>query len=324
MKAKLQKAISILLTALMIVSVYPTTIFADSNEEYSYKTVAEKDGITYVELTSYRGTSNSITLPTKINENVVVGLNYNFGPNSSYKPSEIIVPEGYDYIGGFRGFNSLSITLPSSVRVISNRAFEKTTIKSINFPEGLEAIDFGAFENAVFKQESITLPNSLKYIGELSFKYTSIKSVEIGSNAKIANIDYTYGIGVSGQDISAVEARNPFCYSAIQSITLNPNNPYLTAENGALYNKDKTVLYSYTNNEDSACSFEIPESVETVVWYAFSGFEINELKFNKTIECINKHSFAEMKANKITFSENSQIKIIDKYGNTERGYEKMA
>lgn len=313
MKTKVQKAISILLAILMIISVCPTTILADINEEYSYKTVAEKDGVTYVELTSYKGTSNSITLPTEIDGNIVVGLNNSFCSNTKYKPSEIIVPEGYEYIGGFRGFNNLSITLPSSVRIINYRAFANATIKSINFPEGLEAIDFEAFINAVFNQESITLPNSLKYIGELSFEGANIKSIEIGSNTKIANIDYTYGIDVSGQDISAFETRNPFCNSKIQSITVNPNNPYLTAENGALYNKDKTVLYSYTNSEDTARSFEIPKSVETIVWYAFSGFEINELKLNETLDTINRRSFYGVKANKITFSENSRIKKIDKY-----------
>ncbi len=312
MKIKVKKAISILLAVLMIISVCPTTILADSNEEYSYKTVAEKDGVTYVELTSYKGTSKSISLPTEIDGNMVVGLNYNFGVISKTKPNKIIVPEGYDYIGGLRGLKDLDITLPSSVKIIKNSAFQNTTIKSINFPEGLEAIDFRAFQNTVFKETNITLPDSLKFIGEFSFEGANIKNIEIGSNAKIGDFDYTYGIGINEYDISDDTIRNPFCNSKIQSITVNPDNPYITEENGVLYSKDKSVLYSYVN-KNPICSFEIPESVNTVVWYAFSGFTIDDLKINETMENINGHSFAEIKANEITFGENCRIKTIDKY-----------
>lgn len=316
MKAKLQKAISILLTALMIVSVCPTTILADSNEEYSYKTVAEKDGVTYVELTSYRGTSNSITLPTKINENVVVGLNYNFGPNSSYKPSEIIVPEGYDYIGGFRGFNNLSITLPSSLKMIDYYSFQSTTIKSINFPEGLEAIGFDAFMGVSFTNTDIVLPDSLKYIDCRAFNSSNITSIHLGKNVNYVSMsEYKYGVDlIVDENIDNLDDVYSFigdCKS-LTEITVEEENPYFSVEDNVLLSKDKSLLWTYPAGLEKT-DYKVPSSVRIISSNAFYGASFNSFILSNTVSEIHRYSFRDLSADNFIFEDNCALTEIPIY-----------
>lgn len=102
--------------------------------------------------------------------------------------------------GAFAKRNSLKeVTLPSSLRIIGNNAFEYTGIETISFPsslvaigrqafqgcktlrkvefsEGLEEIYHEAFLNTEVKK--ITFPDSLKKLGKYNFNYWDMESIE--------------------------------------------------------------------------------------------------------------------------------------------------
>lgn len=315
MKKKLFKITSILLAFILIITAMPTFALAATTEDgqYSYNVLFTKDDVKYIELYNYQGSQSSVVVPSEIDGMKVLSLHRTFDSNKKVK--SITVSEGIEGIDYYTFRNcSISISLPSTLKYIGSDSFMKATINEINFPEGLEAIDFRAFENAVFAKPDIKLPDGLKYIGELAFDGSNLKSIEIGSSAKIANIDYTAGVGVSGYDPDSVsETRNPFRNSAVQSITVDADNPYLTAESGVLYNKDKTVLISYSGGGSVKRSFEIPESVETVVHYAFSGTQLNELTLNSTMTSVNNYSFYGVSAQTLNFGNSCKITEIGNY-----------
>ena len=56
--------------------------------------------------------------------------------------------------------------------------------------------------------------------------------------------------------------------SNLLTINVSPNNPYLSSKDGALYNKDQTVLIFVPTNVKS---FRVPDSVTLILIYAFDG-----------------------------------------------------
>ena len=88
------------------------------------------------------------------------------------QPASIIIPEGVEEIGGFKGCSSLrgDILLPSTLRVLQGAAFEGTSISHINLPEGLEIIDEFTFYNCAYLQDTITIPSSVIQINHNAFE----------------------------------------------------------------------------------------------------------------------------------------------------------
>ncbi|MGN0528904.1 MAG: leucine-rich repeat protein [Eubacterium sp.] len=313
MRNLIKKATAVLLAVLLAISAFPLTAFAGTSGDYSYFEVAKNNGVTYVELSSYNGTSNSITLPTELDGKVVVGTNYNFGPNTANKPTEIIVPEGYNYIGGIRGFKNLSITLPSSVKIICSDAFENTTVESINFPQGLEAIGFSAFEGVTFTDTDIVLPDSLKYISDLAFSSTNITSIHLGKNVNYSRLEsFEYGVDIVAVDntknMNDVRSFIGKC-SSLSEITVDIENPYLTADNNALLSKDKSILWCYPAGLPQR-DYTTPDYVKAIASYAFSGAKFNSFTLSNTVTDLYEHSFTLIYADSFTFEDNCGLNEI--------------
>lgn len=65
--------------------------------------------------------------------------------------------------------NCTSVTLPNTLKTITNSALEECAFTSIDLPEGLETIDMYAFFGS--KLTSITIPSTVTYIGASAFLY---------------------------------------------------------------------------------------------------------------------------------------------------------
>lgn len=313
MKTKARKAISIILAIIMVISVCPLTVFADveTSGEFGYEEIAHHDGITYVELCWYTGTEKSITLPTELDGKVVVGMDYNFINNSKVKPTEIVVPEGYDYVGGLRGVRGLSITLPSSLRYIDEYAFQDSSISSINLPEGLVGIGYDAFKNVTFSDRDIVLPDSLKYISGAAFCNTNIESIHIGKNADFVMTDeYHFGVDIDATEIkyNTQYSNEPFVANckSLSVITVDNENPNFSVEGNVLLSKDRSVLWSYPAGL-SRCSYTIPRDVEYIAYHAFFDAKFEQFVIPNTIEDLGDQAFAGITADSISFEKGFKL-----------------
>lgn len=84
----------------------------------------------------------------------------------------------------FRYSNIDDIEIPSNIKIIDFKAFEKSDIHRITFNEGLTTINSEAFYGCESLQ-NVKLPNSLEILGRSTFaRCNNLKSISIGDNVK--------------------------------------------------------------------------------------------------------------------------------------------
>ncbi len=115
--------------------------------------------------------------------------------------TELTIPEGTSVIRDHFNFAGLrSLTLPKSLKVISDSAFEGCkNLETVNFPDGLETIGKCAFEGTALREvvipkgckigswafagceqlERVTLPDDLTEIPAFTFLKTKIESISL-------------------------------------------------------------------------------------------------------------------------------------------------
>lgn len=150
----------------------------EANSFWNCDALADENGFAVVSgiLVGYYKKGTSLHVPDGVTKILTLsnGTSYfDFDPEKSI--SEIILPDGLEDIGEsvFEGFKGLtSISIPNSVRFISNKAFFKSGLKSVELKEGLEVIGAEAF--AVTPLETVTIPKSVKVIGAQAFYGCSI------------------------------------------------------------------------------------------------------------------------------------------------------
>jgi hypothetical protein len=197
----------------------------------------------------------------------------------------IILPNNVTSIGqgAFCRTSLTSITIPNRVTSIGNWAFWGCdSLTEINVDAGNSAY---TAENGVLynknkttlvaypggKTGAFTIPNSVTSIGDWAFGGCSLTSVTIpNSVSSIGDRAFdectrltSVTIGNSVTSIGIV----PFSLcTSLTEINVDAGNSAYTAENGVLYNKNKTTLIAYP----SATVFTIPNSVTSLRDYAFN------------------------------------------------------
>ena len=215
----IKKLLSIFVAIVMVMSIAPVCVFAEENI------------LDYITYKIYNGEVTITDCDESISGDVVI-------------PDTI---DGYPVTSLYEAFcfckNITSITLPDSVRFISESSFwDCENLKTINFGNGLIHIEQFAFSDCV-SLESIKIPDSVKIIGSGALvKCSNLERVEIGKNLE------TFGDSV----FSGCES--------LKTITVDEENPYFSAENGVLYNKDKTELLYYPAGKTES-AFVVPEGV---------------------------------------------------------------
>ena len=77
-----------------------------------------------------------------------------------------------------------SISIPAAVKMICNKAFYSSGLKTVELKEGLETIGAGAF--ALTSLETVVIPKSVKEIGAQAFYGCSkIRDFFISENTKV-------------------------------------------------------------------------------------------------------------------------------------------
>ncbi len=201
--------------------------------------------------------------------------------------TDLVVPENVTEIAyaAFAGSNSLkTIDLPDTIEKVGGRAFHWSpwynqqsndwvyvddvalygykgdiwTATAPQIPEGILVLGDYSMENSTFN--AIALPDTLRTIGEYAFHDNkNLKALHIPENVK--NI---YANAFEGCD-------------SLTALTVDEDNPYFTAVDNALYNKDMTELILCLKQKTDV--FMVPESVTKIHSGAFETSDIAYIVF---------------------------------------------
>ncbi len=203
---------------------------------------------------------------------------YSWAFSSCHNLTSIIFPNSVTIIseGMFENCNSLtSIMLPDSITTIGDHAFFGCrSLTSVTIPDSVITIGDNAFQSCD-SLTSITFPDSVISIGIRAFyKCTNLTSVIIPDS-------------VTSIFVGAFEE----CDS-LTSFTVDNNNKYYSSdEYGALFDKDKTVLFQYPVG-NTRTNYIIPDNVTTIGNEAFYACEnLTSIAIPDSLKEVGEYAF---------------------------------
>lgn len=193
----------------------------------------------------------------------------------------VYVPEEVQYgsttykvtgIDQFRNKEIREISLPGTIEKITNGTFMNCkNLQTVKLGVGISYVSNEMFYNCTALQ-NISLPNSLQYISTTAFRgCTSLKSIQLPESLDSLG-DYVFLDCESLSNIvlpKSLHAIGHSCFSGcneLSTIKVSPANPYFSTDGKAIFNKDKTVLYTTI----PLTSYNIPSTVRELESYAFS------------------------------------------------------
>jgi hypothetical protein len=260
------------------------------------KEVVVEDGVTSVSNDAFAWCSNleKVTLADSVNM-----LDYQaFYACGSLK--EVTLSKGLREIGQecFFGCSLTSLELPSSLKYIREEAFGNTfypdeyfgtnTFDTLYIPAGVKEISSSSFSNCR-NLSNITVDKNNNYFEIYDsvlyyYNYGNLEITFIPYDIQVLNIpegayEISYDTGyIFNNDIttinipSSVESVSDlYSWDTLKEINVSEDNPYLSSENGVLYNKDKTEIISYPSAKKDSI-LVLPETVTTVKQDSFNYF----------------------------------------------------
>lgn len=193
----------------------------------------------------------------------------------------VYVPEEVQYgsttykvtgIDQFRNKEIREISLPGTIEKITNGTFVNCkNLQTVKLGVGISYVSNEMFYNCTALQ-NISLPNSLQYISTTAFRgCTSLKSIQLPESLDSLG-DYVFLDCESLSNIvlpKSLHAIGHSCFSGcneLSTIKVSPANPYFSTDGKAIFNKDKTVLYTTI----PLTSYNIPSTVRELRDHAFS------------------------------------------------------
>ena len=269
---KFKRTLSLLLTLLIVSTVFTAAPFAVSAAENTAATVGASSGTTG-DCTWTLDDDGVLT----ISGNGKMGdYDYNYNNQPWRGVISVIIEQGVTSIGdyAFSGCESLtSITIPDSVTSIGNWAFFRcTSLTSITIPNSVTSIGDYAFYDCT-SLTSITIPGSVTSIGDQAFLYCkSLTSITIPGSVTSIGDDAFSGCesltSITIPDSVTSIGYGAFAYcTSLASIYVNPNNKTYDSRNNC-----NAIIQTDTNTLIAGCrTTVIPDSVTSIGDDAFSG-----------------------------------------------------
>lgn len=215
----------------------------------------------------YRITDTGVAVNNLAKDNNLNGIVY--VPEEVQYGSTTYKVTGIDYLGN-RDIKEIS--LPGTIKKIANQTFRNCkNLQTVWLGEGISYVSNEMFYNCTALQ-NVSLPNSLQYIGNLAFGVcTSLKSLQLPEALESLG-DRVFSGCESLSNIELPEslhAIGPLCFygcKELSTIKVNSANPYLATDGKAIFNKDKTVLYTAI----PLTSYNVPSTVRELKHHAFS------------------------------------------------------
>lgn len=194
--------------------------------------------------------------------------------------TEVKLPDGVTRIGATAFYKTTSlrkINFPASLKAIEARAFTESGLTEVNIP-GSTAIGHNAFFSCV-NMEKLSIPN-VTYIGFRCFKHCSkLSSVTVPASAKLGNLpDASLKDYVLVKVYSETSGNQAFadCYDQTEA----------TIQDGVTTVTDGMFEYC-----DKLVNLTIPVSVKSIGSYAFRQcFNLSSIDI-KEVESIGGHAF---------------------------------
>lgn len=215
----------------------------------------------------YRITDTGVAVNNLATDNNLNGIVY--VPEEVQYGSTTYKVTGIDYLGN-RDIKEIS--LPGTIKKIADRTFMNCkNLQTVKLGVGISYVSNEMFYNCTALQ-NVSLPNSLQYIGNLAFGVcTSLKSLQLPEALESLG-DRVFSGCESLSNIELPEslhAIGPLCFygcKELSTIKVNSANPYLATDGKAIFNKDKTVLYTTI----PLTSYNVPSTVRELKHHAFS------------------------------------------------------
>lgn len=191
---------------------------------------------------------------------------------SGISDGHINIPEGTEIIGesAFVSCRMASISIPKSVYKIEDYAFASCTqLSSITIPGNVKTIGSNCFYLA--NPTNITLEEGIENIGEYFISYAeNLKSLYLPSTLKNVN-------GLTFRNGTLVE------------LIVNDNSPYLSSENGIVFDKAQSMLLACPSGKTG--TYTIPATVTSIGSNAFEGTHLSGIDLPPNLERIGDYAF---------------------------------
>lgn len=215
----------------------------------------------------YRITDTGVAVNNLATDNNLNGIVY--VPEEVQYGSTTYKVTGIDYL---ENRDIKEISLPGTIKKIADRTFMNCkNLQTVKLGVGISYVSNEMFYNCTALQ-NISLPNSLQYISTTAFRgCTSLKSIQLPESLDSLG-DYVFLDCESLSNIvlpKSLHAIGHSCFSGcneLSTIKVSPANPYFSTDGKAIFNKDKTVLYTTI----PLTSYNIPSTVRELESYAFS------------------------------------------------------
>jgi hypothetical protein len=210
------------------------------------------------------------------------------------------VNNGTVTITGYTGTNSY-LVIPNtisnmSVVAVGDWAFSnKTTITGVSFPASLSNIGTGAFLNC-YSLQSITIPPNVTNVGTYAFMNCLGLSSLVLSNGVTSLQDFSFFTCTNLTSI-AIPASVSFIGTGVfgnepslQTFTVSPSNPFFSATNDILFDKNLTRLIQCPASKKSGLT--IPPSVVNIGGFSFGGcFSLTNMVIPNGVTNIGQYAF---------------------------------
>lgn len=260
----------------------------------------------------YRITDTGVAVNNLATDNNLNGIVY--VPEEVQYGSTTYKVTGIDYLGNK---DIKEISLPGTIKKIADWTFMNcNNLQTVKLGEGISYVSEEMFYNCT-ALKYVSLPNSLQNIGRLAFGVCkSLKALQL-PKALDSLGDGAFSGCESLSNIELPESLQTIgtlcfygCYK-LSTIKVNPANTYLATDGKAIFNKDKTVLYtaipvtSYNvpstvrelrdhafSEQESMTSITLPEGLVNISSYAFfQCSKLEHLVIPSTVDSIGENAF---------------------------------
>lgn len=197
-----------------------------------------------------------------------------------HKLETVNLPDSIYNIEAYSFYHCCSIekiVLPQSTRNIGLRAFDRCLcLKDVSLPENIRNLEDYAFSYCI-NLSRINVPSDIQKMPSVAFY--NCQSLEEFSMPAFDSFPYDYNYFVH-------------C-TGLKSFSVQDNDKYYAEVDGVLYNAEKTVLLRYPAGREDKL-FVIPETVEEIWNYAFADcYNLENIVIPETVTMIDEGAFSD-------------------------------